>query len=60
MLGEEANIFKALYLYGERGRICGGHKREGGRAIPGEACQRAKGYGRREATGYAGRSQQRA
>ena len=36
MPGEEANIFKARYLYGRHGRICGGHKREGGRALPGE------------------------
>ena len=36
MLGEKANIFKARYLYGRHGRICGGHKREGGSAIPGK------------------------
>ena len=36
MLDEEANIFKVRYLYGEHGRICGGHKREGGCALPGE------------------------
>ena len=36
MLDEKANIFKVLYLYGEHGRICGGHKREGGCALPGE------------------------
>ena len=33
---EKANIFKVPYLYGRRGRICGGHKREGARALPGE------------------------
>ena len=37
-LDEEANIFKVQYLYGELGRICGGHKREGESAIPGEVC----------------------
>jgi len=35
---EEANIFKVRYLYGRRVGICGGHKREGGRALPGEVC----------------------
>lgn len=44
MLGEEANIFKARYLYGKHGRICGGHKREGVCAIPGEVCRFAEGY----------------
>jgi len=36
MLGEEANIFEARYLYGKHGCICDGHKREGGCALPGE------------------------
>ena len=36
MPGEEAHISKAQYLYGRHGRICGGHKREGGCALPGE------------------------
>ncbi len=36
MLDEEANIFKVRYLYREHRRICGGHKREGGCALPGE------------------------
>ena len=36
MLDEESIIFKVLYLYGEHERICGGHKREGGCALPGE------------------------
>ncbi|HWC16618.1 MAG TPA: hypothetical protein VG498_06370, partial [Terriglobales bacterium] len=26
------------YLYGKLVRICGGHKREGERALPGEVC----------------------
>jgi hypothetical protein len=38
MLDEEANISKVRYLHGECGRICGGHKREGGCVIPGEIC----------------------
>lgn len=37
MLDEEANIFEVLFLHGEHGRKCGGHKREGGCALPGEA-----------------------
>ena len=60
MPGEEANIFKARYLYGWHGRICGGHKREGGCALPGEVCRSALCYCRREAAGWVGRSQQRA
>jgi hypothetical protein len=36
-LDEESNIFKVRYLHGGRGRRCGGHKREGGCALPGEA-----------------------
>jgi len=39
MLGERATIFKARYLHGKRGRICGGHKREGESALPGEVCR---------------------
>jgi len=38
MLGEKAHRFKAQYLYGKHGSICGGHKCEGGRALPGEIC----------------------
>ena len=38
-MGEKANIFKALYLYGNHGSICGGHKCEGGCALPGEICR---------------------
>jgi len=60
MPDEEANIFKVRNLYGRHGRKCGGHKREGGCAIPGEVCQPALSYCRREAVGRVGRSQQRA
>ena len=42
MLGEKANIFKARTLSGKHGRRCGGHKREGGRALPGEVCRYAR------------------
>ena len=38
MLDEKANIFKVRYLNGKRGRRCGGHKREGQCALPGEIC----------------------
>jgi hypothetical protein len=41
MPDEKANIFKVRYLYGRHGRICGRHKREGGRALPGEVCRSA-------------------
>lgn len=41
MLDQKANIFKVRYLYGRYGRICGGHKREGGCALPGEICRLA-------------------
>ncbi len=46
MPGEEANIFKAQYLSGRHGRRCGGHKREGGCALPGEICRTALCYWR--------------
>ena len=36
MLDEKSIIFKVRYLYGKHGRRCGGHKREGGCALPGE------------------------
>ena len=36
MLDEKAIIFKVRYLYGKHGRRYGGHKREGGCALPGE------------------------
>ena len=45
-LDEEAIIFKVQYLYGKLGRRCGGHKREGGCALPGEICNFAKSYRR--------------
>jgi len=45
-LDEEANIFKVQYLYGKPGRICGGHKREGGCALPGEISNFAMSYRR--------------
>jgi len=38
VLGEKANIFKALSLSGKHGRRCGGHKCEGEGALPGEIC----------------------
>jgi hypothetical protein len=45
-LDEEANIFEVQYLYGRLGRKCGGHKREGGCALPGEICNLALSYRR--------------
>lgn len=42
MPDEKANIFKVRYLYGRHGRKCGGHKREGGCALPGEICRPAQ------------------
>ncbi len=39
MWDEEANVSKVRYLYGRHGRKCGGHKREGGCALPGEVCR---------------------
>jgi hypothetical protein len=36
MPDEEAHIFEVQYLSGRHGRRCGGHKREGGCALPGE------------------------
>jgi hypothetical protein len=59
VLDEAANIVKVRYLYGEYVRICGGHKREGRSALPGEICQPAYGYHDREVVGRVGRSQQR-
>jgi hypothetical protein len=44
LLDEEAIISKVRYLYGEHGRRWGGHKREGGFALPGEICSSATGY----------------
>ena len=40
-MDEKAHIFKVQYLYGKLGRRCGGYKREGECAIPGEICMRA-------------------
>jgi len=48
---KKANIFKVQYLHGGFGCICGGHKREGECALPGEICQFAIRYFRREAMG---------
>jgi len=45
MLGEKAIIFKARTLSGKHGRIFGGHKREGERALPGEVSMRVSHYG---------------
>jgi hypothetical protein len=41
-LDEGAYIFKVRYLYGKLGCRCGGHKREGESALPGEVCNFAK------------------
>jgi len=60
MLGERANRLKARILSGKHGRRCGGHKCEGERALPGEICQSALSYWRREAPGWVGRGQPRA
>ena len=60
MLDEKADLFKVLYLHREHGRRCGGHKREGGYFLPREVCTAASGYRRREASGWACRSQQMA
>ena len=59
-LDEEAIIFKVQYLYGKLVRRCGGHKREGGCALPGEISQLVTNYRHREVTGRVGRSQPRA
>nr|CRH04940.1 conserved protein of unknown function [Candidatus Magnetococcus massalia] len=44
MLDEEAIISKVQNLYGEHGRKCGGYKREGTCALPGEICMPAMCY----------------
>ncbi len=41
MLDEKSYIFKVRYLCGKHGCRCGGHKREGGSALPGEICRSA-------------------
>src|SRR3989442_7980551 len=56
MLDEKANRFKVQYLYGEHVCKCGGHKREGGCALPGEICQLVTYYRHREGTGRVSRS----
>jgi len=39
VLDEKSILFKVRYLYGKHSRRCGGHKREGGCALPGEVCR---------------------
>jgi len=41
MPDEEAIISEVQYLTGKHVRKCGGHKREGGCALPGEASRHA-------------------
>ena len=41
MPDKKAIIFKVRYLTGRHVRRCGGHKREGGCALPGETSQHA-------------------
>lgn len=41
MLDKGANISEVLYLTGMHVRRCGGHKREGGCALPGETSRDA-------------------
>jgi hypothetical protein len=60
MPDEKANIFKVQNLSGRHGRICGGHKREGGCVLAGEICRSALCYRHREVSGRVGRSQPRA
>ena len=50
-LDKKADIFKVRYLYGKLERRCGGHKREGKCALPGEVCNLAMSYCCREAVG---------
>jgi hypothetical protein len=59
-LDEKASTFKIRYLYGKLGCRCGEHKREGESALPGEVCNFALSYRRREARGRSCRSQPRA
>jgi hypothetical protein len=40
--GKRAKVLEVRYLYGTFGRICGGHKREGKSALPGEVCHLKK------------------
>jgi hypothetical protein len=46
-MDKEAMISEVRYLYGNRGRRCGRHKREGECALPGEISRRASGLGRK-------------
>ena len=48
---EEAQNSKVQNLHGRRGCICGGHKREGRCALPGETSSCALCYWRQEASG---------
>ena len=41
MPDEEAHISEVRYLTGRHERICGGYKREGGCALPGETSRHA-------------------
>ena len=59
-LDKKANIFKVRYLYGKFECKCGGHKREGESALPGEVCHLALSYHHREVMRRDDRSQQRA
>ena len=59
MADKKANIFKVRYLYGRVWCRCGGHKREGLCAIPGEICKGALCYWHREVLGCPCRSQPR-
>jgi hypothetical protein len=59
-LDEKAHIFKVRYLYGKFVCRCGGHKRESESALPGEICNFALSYRRREVRGWGCRSQPRA
>ena len=43
-LDEKAQLFKVRYLYGEIVCKCGGPKREGESALPGEICNFAMSY----------------
>jgi len=47
-LDEKATIFKVQYLYGKFDCRCGGHKREGESALPGEICQLVTNYHHRK------------
>ena len=51
MLDKESNISKVRSLTGKHGCRCGGHKREGGSALPGEICPPAMCYRGCEASG---------